>query len=176
MRSFIQQLIYWGIPSYRTTIFTPLPTGVTTEIQIAKQLPTQIGRIFGMSVYCDTVTPANQPLITTANATNLYLNLVHGATKFFEVTRLDDLNYNPAVATIAVQALEKWLPVNIPGDFDLSTSVYFNPTGIVSAVPPAAPTNIALNLWYISEAAYKTLVKKGMVLNNGLTPAETPKV
>ena len=162
----IQQLIYWGIPSYRTSILTPLPSGVTAEIQIAKQLPTQIGRIFGLSVYTDTVTPANQPLITSADATNLYINLKHGATEFYETTRLDDLNFNPA--GVPVLPADKWLPVNIPGDFDLSTSKYFNPTGIVSAAAPAAPTFIMLNLWYISTEAYKTLQSKGYVLVNGV--------
>lgn len=161
----IQQLIYWGIPSYRTQIVTPIPTGITQEIQIAKQLPTQIGRIFGMSVYTDTVTPGNLPLITTADATNLYINIVHGATTFFENTRLDDLNFNPA--GVPVLPADKWLPVNIPGDFDLSTSKYLNPTGIVSAAAPAAATQIWLNLWYISEQSYKTLQARGFVLVNG---------
>lgn len=162
----IEQLIKLGIPSYVTQIFTDIPTNAELNIQIAKQLPTQIGRIYGLSIYTDTVTPDNKPLITTTDAMNLYINLKHGATDFFENIRLDDMLSNfTGVPTLPSQ---KWLPVNIPGDFDLSTSSYINPTSIVSAAAPAAATVIALNLWYISQKAYNTLEDQGLVLENGM--------
>lgn len=161
-----RELFYLGIPTYRTTIFTPIPLTPQLTISLPKQLPTQIGRIIGLSVIADTVTPDNSPLITTTNAQNLYLFLRDGATEFFETVRLDDMLFN--FAGVAAPDGRRYLPVNIPGDFDLSTSAFINPTGIVSAPAPAAATTIALNLWYISTNTYNRLEMDGRVLRNGI--------
>ena len=114
-----------------------------------------------MSIYADSVDPANNPDITSANSTNLFLNFKDGPTIFVDSLRLSDLNYNPAGFPNVNP--ERYLPVNIPGNFDLSTSFYANPTGIVSAAAPAAPTVIQLELWFISTEAYKWLMSKGYV-------------
>lgn len=154
-------LFKWAIPTYVTTITTAIPVNGQLKIEIGKKLPDQIGLIFGMAIYADTVDEANNPLITTANAQALYINLTDGPTQFFETIRLSDM-LNEFAGTPVVKA-EKYLPVNIPGNFDLSKSNYINPGLIVSAAPPALPTVIKLELWFVSTAAYVFLMKKGVV-------------
>lgn len=156
-----------GIPTYTTTIYSPLPVSAATSntFPIAKQLPTQIGRIYGMAVYCDTFTPDNKALITTANAQVLYLTLKDGATNFVEDLRLSDMQ-SQFLATPNARPTN-YLPVNIPGGFDLSTSFYSNPTGLVTG-----PTNVtvALKLWYISVETYNTMTKNKIVMVNAGLP------
>jgi len=150
-----------GIPTYVTSIITPIPTAVQVTLPIAKTIPQQIGLIFGLSIYADTVDPSNNPLITTANAQSLYMVLKDGPTDFFQPVRLSDMLQE--FAGVPVIRNEKYLPVNIPGNFDLSTSSYLNPTGIVSAVAPALATVIMLDIWFISTEAYIWMMKKGFV-------------
>lgn len=161
----LQMLFKLGIPTYTTTIYSNLPTAAQAEIPIARQLPTQIGRIYGMATYADSVTPSNAPLITTTDCTNLYLTFKDGATNFFEDLRLTDLlSEFTGVPTTRPQ---NYLACNIPGGFDLSTSFYSNPTGIVAG---AAGKTIALKLWYVSVPTYSTMLKKGLVLENANPP------
>lgn len=163
---------YWmikqGIPYYRAAINTQISTENQLNIPLPKQLPTDIGRVFGLSTYCDGFSTDNSPLITSANAQNLYLNLKDGATDFFTPVRLDDLQFNFAGVP---DKGERYLPVNIPR-FDLSTSFFINPTGIVSAASPAKAKVITLNVWYININTYNRLVAKGEVLQNGLSQEE----
>lgn len=152
-------LFEYGIDTYVMSLLTPLPVIAETNIPIAKQIPQQVGLIFGLSVYTDTVTPANQPLITTADAENIYLTFKDGPTEFFQPIRLDNLNFTfVGVPNINPQ---RFMPVNIQGNFDLSTSFYANPTGVASVAP--AVTTIMLNLWYISTESYLFLIEKGVV-------------
>jgi len=161
-------LLHWGTPTYTTTLYTPLPAVAQTKLTIAKQLPTQIGWIYGFSIHCDTVTPDNDPLISTSEAQNLYMTLKHGATDFYEDVRLDDML--TVYGGTPNQRPLNYLPASIPGDFDLSTSYYKNPTGIVT--PPPAPgvgtLTIALQIWYISMVTYNTLIANGALGSMGL--------
>lgn len=165
MKGTVQWLTELGIPTYRQAIKTAISNQTQLNIPLPKQLPKDIGRIIGLSVYCDTVDPENNPLITTTNAENLYLALKDGATEFFIPVRLDDLLFN--FAGVPVLSGEKYYPVNIPGDFDLSTSYYINPTLITS--PPDTSIMIQLNIHYINVHDYDTLIKKGFVLQRGLS-------
>ena len=153
-----------GINTYFTSVTTPVPTAAQTNIQIAKTIPKQIGLIYGISTYTDTVDPGNNPFITTTDASNLYLFLKDGPTEFFERIRLDELIWT--FAGFPNINFRRFLPVNIFGTFDLSTSQYVNPTGIVSAAPPAAPTVIRLNMWFISTASTAELMRKGFIEGN----------
>lgn len=165
MDSMFEILYKLGLPSYFMNIISPVPATPQLEIQIAKTLPQQIGRIFGLSTYCDTVAPDGSPLITTTDATNIYVNLVDSVTKFFSPVRLDEMNFNFAGVPTPGQS-PRYMPVNLPL-FDLSTSNYINPTGVVSAAPPATPTAIILNLWYISFETYSFLLKEGIIKDFG---------
>jgi hypothetical protein len=159
---FLQMLFKLGIPTYTTTIYSNIPSTAELNIPIAKQLPTQIGRIYGMAIYADSETPDNKTLISTTDAFNLYMTLKDGATNFFEEVRLTDMLTN--FHNVPVTRPTNYLEVNIPGGFDLSTSYYINPTGIVTGT-------IALKLWYISVATYSTMMKKGLVLENANPPS-----
>lgn len=167
-----QDFFKLGIPTYTTNIYSAVPTTAVPQIPIAKQLPTQIGRIFGMSIYTDGVTPANAALISVANASNLYLTLKHGATNFFEDLRLSELMCVSATANqVPIARDTNYMSCNIPGDFDLSTSFYSNPTSIIAGT-------ICLKLWYISTDTYYTLQRSGMVWNNAKkiqVPQQQPK-
>jgi len=158
----LEMLMKLGVPTLTTTIYSPIPTTASQQIEIAKQLPTQIGRIYGMAIYCDSVTPDNKDLITTTDSQFLYLTLKEGMANFIEDLRLDDM-----VSVFSGSPVSRPLPylsVNIPNTFDLSTSFYANPTGILAG---ANNKTIALKLWYISIETYNKLVKQGILLKNG---------
>ena len=138
-----------------------------------KQLPTQIGRVIGLSIYCDTVDPENRNLITTADSQVLYMVFKDGATDFFEFIRLDEMLFN--FAGVPAPSGEKMLPVNIPGGFDLSTSFFLNPTLLVSPGVPAVPFVIALNVWYIDTLTYAWAVENKIVKENGVSIQELAK-
>lgn len=150
-----------GIPTYITKVITPIPTGAMNEIPISKTIPKQIGLIFGVALYTDSTDPQNNPQITTANATVLYWNLKDGTTIFIDSLRLTDMIYNPAGFPNVNPA--RYLPVNIPGTFDISTSFFSNPTGIISAAPPIAPTVIQQTFWYVSTEGYIWLMQNKYV-------------
>lgn len=166
----IDKLFRLGIPTYTTTIFSPIPETASLIFPIAKQLPTQIGRIYGMAIYADSVTPSNDSLITTTDCTNLYMTLKDGATNFFENVRLTDL-LSEFSGTPSPRP-NNFLAVNIPGGFDLSTSFYSNPTGLVAG---AGNTTVALQLWYVSVPTYNTMLKSGTVGKNGVIPTGYPR-
>ncbi len=152
-----------GIPTYISKIITSIPTGPASqlEIPISKTIPKQIGLIFGMAIYTDGVDPANNPLITSNDATNLYLNFKDGPTLFEDSLRLSDLNFNPSGFPNVND--KRYLDVNIPGNFDISTSSYTNPTGIISNNESGKKTVITLQLWFISTDSYIWLMDKGYV-------------
>lgn len=155
-----------GIPTYTMALSSPIPTTNENQIIISKQIPQQVGLIFGIYVYTDTVTPSNNPLITFTDATNLYLVLKDGPTDFFQPIRLDSLMFSfPGFPNIVEK---RYLDVLIPGTFDLSTSFYSNPTGIVSAAAPALATTIMLGLWYISTESYIYLIRNKIVSENAM--------
>jgi hypothetical protein len=148
-----------GIPTYQMTVQTDIPGTATLQIPIGKILNTNIGRIYGMSIYTDGKTIDNKLLPTFAQSNLLYLQLVYGATQFITGIRLSDMVYRNAAATAPAQ--RPYFPVNIPYNFSLDQSFFVNPTSIVTV------TTIAWNLFYISMAGYKKLEEKGFVLING---------
>ncbi len=150
-------LMKLGIPTLFTNI-NVLLSGQTPQ-PLAAQMQKSVGRIYGLSIYTDTVTFNNQPLITTANATNLYITFVKGTNNFAGRFRLDDLNFNTLGAIGAPSV--KYLDVNLPGDggIDLDKSFIDNPTAI-------AAVNINLNMWYIDKDTYDYMEKGGLVFRN----------
>lgn len=161
-KSMMDTLFQWGITSYVLGIETSISTANQRNIPIAKQIEQPVGLIFGFSIQTDTVTPANDPLITTANAENLYLNLKDGNAEFFMPVRLDQMIFN--FSGFPNTNEDRFMRVNIKGNFDLSTSYYSNPTGIVSVEDEI--TTILLQMWYISTESYLFLIEKGVVVEN----------
>jgi hypothetical protein len=147
-----------GIATYITKLVSEIPVNNTTEIPLPKQIPQQIGLIYGLFLYADTVALSKNPLITSADAQNLYLVLKDGPTEFFETVRLDDL-LNTMVG-VPLTRNEMHYKCNIPGNFDLSASFYQNPSGIVSAAAPAPPTVISLGVKFISSNSVAYLVEQ----------------
>lgn len=145
-------LFRYGVTSWVQDIITPLPNPGSTNFQIGKNLPTDVGFIYGLSTYADGTDPDGNTLITTTQAQNIYLTLQNGATQFFSQLRMSDL-LNEFAGSPIVRP-EKFTPVNIP-IFDLSKSFYQNPTTVINAV-------IRLKLWYIQKNQYDDLVKAGI--------------
>lgn len=162
-----ERLFNLGVPLYTQDIITNIPAAATGQIQIAKTLPTTVGWIFGLSTYADGVDSQNNTLITTTQASNLFMYLQNGPNQFIQEMRLTDLLYTYAGNPI-VRNTRYW-EVNIPGNFDLSTSNFLNPTNIASPAAPAKPIVIRLKLWYIDKTSYKILEESGAVaiLQNG---------
>lgn len=153
-------LVKTGIPSYVTNIISPIPLSNQLQIPIAKTIPQQIGYIYGLTILTDTSDPQNNNLITLTQAQLLYLVLKDGPTEFFQQIRLDQMVFTPA--GFPNLNPNNYMPVNIPGNFDLSTSYYQNPTGVVS-VPDNPTTTIMLQLWFISTESYEWLMKKNYI-------------
>ena len=145
-----------GVPSFRTTIYVQVPTTATTEIIIGKILPTQIGWIYGLSVYTDGKDAKNRDLPTTANAANLWLNFKQDATDFFQGIRFSEMNY--AATGQQPNDNQRYLPVGIPGTIDLSQSTILNPTGITGA-----NLYLSINMWYIGINGYNTMIKANLI-------------
>lgn len=149
-----------GVATLFTTILITLPTSGSQNIPIAKQLPNQIGMIYGLSIDVGQKDPNNNNLITLAQSALLYITLKKGSANFIENMRMDKLLFNNADATGNLSNPNRYLPVNVPGDFDLDTSFLTNPTGITSGV-------VSLNLWYITKTTMQTLKASGVVKVNG---------
>jgi len=117
-------------------------------------LQTDIGLIFGLSVYADSVDPSNIQLITTTQATQLYLNVITGGKNYIPALRLDDL-LNVYAGSPIVQN-EIYRKVNIPyWAFDLNTSTISNPTLIGGATGGVASgPEVWINLYYIPKSQY----------------------
>lgn len=152
-------LIKLGVPTLFTEI-TVLLSGATPQT-ISQQMQKSVGRIYGLSIYTDSVTFNNQLLISSSDATKLYLTFVKGTNQFAGRFRLDDLNYNQITIT---SPLVKYLEVNLPGDegIDLDKSFFDNPTGIIAK-------SISLNFWYIDKDTYKRMEADGLVFRNAIT-------
>lgn len=152
-----------GIATYTTTIYTPIPANPAQSFQIGKDMPLQIGRIFGMAIYTDGLTPDQADLVTSTDAFNLYINLKVGSANFVEEHRLSDMISFVAGVPITTRS-NPFMEVNIPDGLDLSTSKYLNPTGIVAG---ANNKTIALKLWYIGYETYNQLLKDNNVASFG---------
>jgi len=139
-----------GCPTWVEDVQTTLPAVASAKQQIGNQLPTNIGYIYGLATYTDGVDADNNTLISTTDASNLYLTLQDGPTQFYQQIRLWDLL--TVFAGTPVLRPQPYTPVNIPY-FDLSKSFYQNPTGVVDAT-------IRLKLYYIQMDAWVVLKKK----------------
>lgn len=159
-KSLLDILFEHGIDTYRQPIYTDIPTSASKEIAIATQLSKPLGLLYGLSIYADGITPTNDTLITQPEAESIFLNLKDGQNDFIYPIRLDELLFvNSGFPSTNSQ---RYLPVNINANFDLSTSFYANPGGIISNVD-SGTKKIMLNLWYISTDSYVYLMNKGVV-------------
>jgi hypothetical protein len=160
-----------GIPTYCNDVVTNIPQQVTNEIKpIQNIMQSDIGYIYGMSVYADRTDPIGNIMITTTQAQNLYLQLRNGSISFGQYIALDDMLSTYAGSPVIRE--KKYLPFNIPGTyadhgkgapgqhFDISQSSYLNPTGIVSAAT-GPPIVIRLKFWYVPTVGATMLAKHG---------------
>lgn len=150
---FEDKLFQLGITSFMTDIITLIPATPQTTFQIGKTLSEDVGYVYGISTYADSVDETGTPLPTTTDLQNIWLKLKNGSTEFYQNWRMDDL-LNVFSGTPEVRD-SHYRRVSIPR-FDISKSEYGNPTGISSA---AGNINIHLKLWYIQNDAWQ-LVKK----------------
>ncbi len=154
-----QMLMKLGIPTLFQNIQILL-SGATPQ-PLAQTMLTSIGRIYGISTYTDSVTYNNQPLISTTDAKKLYLTFVKGTNNFAGRFRFDDFNYN---AITVNSPINKYLPINLPGEIDLDKSFIDNPTLL-------AGSTVYINLWYIDIDTYHYMEKQGIV-NRNARPAK----
>ena len=154
----------YNIPTQITSIVVSFPVGVENKIVLPKTLQTNIGLIFGLSIYCDTVTATNQTLITTTEAGLLYLILKQGSSDFIDGIRFDDMLFN--FSGVPTLPANKYLPVHIPAPFSLDQSYIANPTGIVAPAAPATKA-VQVNFWYVNMAYWKMIEKHYPELQQG---------
>jgi hypothetical protein len=147
----------YNIPTQFTNIIISFPISVQAKLVIPDKLQTNIGLIYGISIYTDTVTADNQTLITTTEAGLLYLVLKKGSADFIDSIRLDDLLFQ--FSGVPTLPAEKYLNVHIPAPFSLDQSFIANPTGIVAPAPPGTKA-IQLNLWYINMNIWRMIEKE----------------
>jgi hypothetical protein len=144
-----------GVGTWITDIITIAPVSTTPGVgsesfPVGKNLPEDVGFIYGMNVIADGTGPDGSVLPTTTQNQSMYLNLKSGPTNFVENYRMSDLQ-NDFAGSPNVR-IERYMPVAIPS-FDLSKSQYINPnlyTGF----------NIHLYLWYVQTDDWKVLVKE----------------
>lgn len=132
-----------GIATWCTDIITLFPaTALPNNTPIGKQLPSDVGFIYGINTYADGTKDADgNTLPTTVQAQNIFITLQTGGTQFMSQIRLSDfLNEELIGASFQIRN-DIFRPVNIPA-FDLSKSFYQNPTSIVNVA-------VRLKLWYI---------------------------
>lgn len=151
-----EMLLCNGIPIYQQTFFTDLPATAMQQNPIAQTLPTQIGYIYGLSLYTDTVGPTNQTLININDCRNMYLQLNWKGSKFMDSIRLSDLCYDVIPFGTALCPEPRYKRVSIPYNFSMDQSYYLNPKNVVSKT-------VALNLWYITRSDYNKLITRGEI-------------
>lgn len=133
-------LFKMGVQSWATDIITPLPSApASTNFQIGKTLATNVGFIYGVSVYADGIDPVGNPLISTTQAQGIYVTWQNGSSQFYETVRLDD--YLNTFAGTPVVRPDKYTRVNWP-TFDLSKSFFNNPFLYTNAT-------IRIKLYYV---------------------------
>jgi len=118
----------------------------TSEQVLGGNMQTDVGLIIGMSLWADSVGPANEALITTTQAMNLYLSILTGGKKFIPDLRLDDLLnvYNGS----PVASGKLWTEFNLPWwAMDFQTSSIINPLLLEGPV-------VWINLFYIPKSQY----------------------
>jgi len=143
------KLLEMGVSTWATDIITQLPVPATENFEIGKTLPENVGFIYGISIYADSLDPVGNTLISTTQAQGMYINIRDGATTFFPAMKLSD--FLSEVAGSPIVRAEKFVPVNIKA-FDLSTSSYSNPNLFTGAF-------IRLKLWYIQKGEWQRVKK-----------------
>lgn len=157
----IQQTLFkLGIPTYCYSVETDITAN--NSIKIGETLPQDLGWIYGLSTNATGVTARDQTklLPSFAQLSNLYLNLKYGQSIFVNGLRLCDLLFLDPASGIPINS-SRYLEVNVPLNTDLKLSFIDNPTLITGVT-------CVLNLYYIDKISYSTLVKQGLVLQNGL--------
>jgi hypothetical protein len=129
---------------------------------LGSQLQTNVGLIFGLSVYADGIDFANQTLITSNQAYSLFLNLVHGDKEIIQQFRLVDLlnQVNGSPLDRSAKYTEFIIKAE---DLQLDISQYLNPLLIGGAASLATPA-VVLNLWYINRYDRMMLQNNGILL------------
>lgn len=136
----------------------PVVLDGTPEQKLGGQLETDVGLIYGFNLYADTVAPDGAILITTTDATNLYLSVAKGADTTVFPLRLDDLLNN--IAGSPLIRANKYLPLIVPyTQFSLDKSFISNPTLIGLGLTPG-PT-VFLNFYYLNMDDYQELINRG---------------
>jgi hypothetical protein len=147
-----QTLFKLGIPTYIQTITVDITS--QNELKIADTVPLQMGWIYGLNTYADTVDPDNTDLISTADASNLYLKIVQGDRNFVNAIRIDDLLFPSATQS------GRYMEVNIPGTISIDQSLILNPTGITEG-------RLLLMLRYVAIWDLEKLIAENLFRNGG---------
>jgi hypothetical protein len=146
----IQSILFkMGIGTWVIDIVTQLPAPASAKFDVGKNLPGNVGFIYGLSIYADGLDQDSNALITTTQAQNLFLTLQDGSTQFLEGIRLDDM-LNDYAGTVVVNP-NKFMPVAIPA-FDLSKSFYQNPNGYTGSY-------IRLKLFFVQKQDWVHVAK-----------------
>ena len=161
-----QWLMKLGIPTFTDTYFTLLPTTATQQIKIGQDMPTPVGWIYGISLTTGGSHPTDptQPIITSAQAPNVYIYFKIATDLYMHNFRLDNyMMFSQADNQMNNQL--RYLPVSIPAATDLKESYYLNPTGITS-------TYVPLTIHYISLRDYRLMLAKNLMHNLINLPAQ----
>lgn len=150
-----------SIPSYNLNIETTMQASV--QFPLGGNLPTNIGCIYGASVYTDGVNFSNNDLITTNDAFNMYVNFRMSTDDMIEQLRLSDLVNFVAGSPVTTRPYP-FTQVLIPNRIDLTKSYYLNPTLIG---PGGNNKTVVLKLWYISVGSWKYLNELGLIKDEG---------
>jgi hypothetical protein len=154
MQGLHEMLFKLGLRTYFDSVQLEL-TGEEQQ-KFNGELQTDIGFIYGMSIYADTVWQDNTPLITTTDAENLYLGLKNGKVYSVQFMRLDDLLQ--VFAGVPIIRPQPYTPVNVyHEDFNLKSSFIQNPTGIKDV-------NVIINMWYVGAKELQELEGRGIVM------------
>lgn len=156
----IQDILFkMGVPTYCYSIET-IFTGLNQQ-KIGDTLEVTVGWIYGISTEISGTTPdPTQPLPSTAQIGNIFLNLKYGQSIYVNKLRMSNLVFTD-VASPPTQFInsQKYLPFNIPALTDFKQSYYDNPqlySGITAT----------LNLYYIDKVAYQNLIASGQMFVN----------
>jgi len=145
----------------------------SNQQEFTGKLPTDIGQIFGLTLYADSVNNAGIQLISTTQAQNLWLNIFKGATQVIKPIRSDDM-LNVYGGSPLVRE-KKYLPVSIPWyDFSLDQSFINNP--LLYAGTTDDPLQVYIALWYIPVNQWNDLQSRGMIYNPKHPDAPQPKI
>lgn len=154
-----ETLLHWGVRTYFDSVDIVLSG--QNEQKFNGELQTDIGFIYGMSTYADTVWQDNSTLITTTQAQNLYLALKNGKVFSVQYIRMDDML--TVFAGSPIIRPTPYIPVNVyHEDFNLKSSFIQNPTLITG------PT-LVINMWYIGMKELQELEGRGFVFGMDTT-------